>query len=389
MAAAQLLRRNLCTSTTPIPRTPKPISNLISRIRTADPHLIPDLISEASPQIPRLHQHRPLFHLAVSKLARAHRPDLIDSLLSSPPTPTSDGFLARIISLYSSARMPSRATEAFNSSAISPGPKSISALLSAFIDNRFQLDHLQENFNQLTKRLAITPGIPLYNLLLKGLCQNGDLSAARKVLDEMPQRGLTPNVISYNSLLHGFLDKGDEAGFQEVLSEISNNKLELNVFTYNCRIKNWCQKGVSFKGEELLDVMVSKGLKPDRMSFHSIINGYCEEGDVSSARKVFGKMRVMTRKGECNVTPAPETYNVLVKGLVEKGEFEMAFKVCKESVGKKFALPFEVVKGLVDGLVKQGKGYEAGVVGKKMKMVVKGKEALDAWNEVEKGLALQ
>ncbi|KAJ0974340.1 hypothetical protein J5N97_016305 [Dioscorea zingiberensis] len=390
MAAAGLLRRNLCTSTATIDRTPKPISQLMARIRSSEPHLIPDLISEASPLIPRLHQHRPLFHLAVSKLARAHRPDLVDRLLSllPPPVPISDGFLARTISLYSSAHMPSRAAEVFHSSTITPADKSLSALLSAFIDNRFELDRVQEKFNQLTKDHGVSPGISLYNLLLKGLCQNGDLSAAQKLLDEMPQRGFKPNIISYNALLHSFMNKGDEAGFEEILREISNNQLDHNAFTFNCRIKHWCQKGESFKGEELLDVMVSKGLKPDRMSFHSIIDGYCKEGEVSSAPKVFGKMRVMRRNGGCDVTPAPETYNVLVKSLVEKGEFDMGFKVCKESLGKKFALPFEVAKSLVDGLVKEGKVYEAGVVAKKMKMVVKG-EALTAWNELESALPLQ
>lgn len=212
------------------------------------------------------------------------------------------------------------------------------------------------------------------------------------MLDEMVEKkkefGVEPDIVSYNMLLNGYLKKGDDDGFEEILKEIAHRVLEPNVVTFNCRISKFCGKNESFKAEELLDVMVSKGIQPNLGTFNPIIEGFCKEGDVGSALRVFKRMKVLKRmNGKEGVSPNPDTYIVLIRSLVEKGGFDKALMICKECLTKKLALPFEVVKGLTDGLIKDSKVDEAKDVVAKMREIVKG-DAVDAWKKFEGALSL-
>nr|XP_010933276.1 pentatricopeptide repeat-containing protein At1g61870, mitochondrial [Elaeis guineensis] len=384
----------------PSPSPSNPIARLKSTIRAeSDPDRIAELFhSAAASGVPRFHAQRPLFFLAVHKLARAHRPDLVEGLLdpflSDPAAPRSEGFLARLISLYSAAAMPDHAARTFDRMpglGVPRSDKSLSALLSAFLHNRC-FDRLHDAFDRAPKELGIAPGIVSNNILLQALCENGEVVAARKVLDEMAEKkrdsAVEPDIISYNTLLNGYLKKGDADGFEEILKEIAHRGLEPNVVTFNCRISKFCKKSESFKAEELLDVMVSKGSQPNLGSFNTIIAGFCKEGDVASALRVFKRMKVMKRmNGKDGLSPNPDTYIMLIRSLAEKGEFGHALVISKECLTKKFAPPFEVVKGLIDGLVKDSKVDEAKDFVAKMREILKG-DAVDAWKKFESALSL-
>lgn len=203
----------------------------------------------------------------------------------------------------------------------------------------------------------------------------------------MRERKLVPDIVCYNAVLDGFLKSGDEAGFEEVMKEILDNGLEPNVFTYKCRVSLFCGKSQSFRGEELLDVMVAKGLRPSLGIFNEIVEGLCKEGDVGSAVRVSKRMRVMKRmNGKDGVSPNANTYVVLIRSLVKKGEFGLGLEICRECLVRKFALPFEVMKGLVEGLVKNARVEDAKGIVEKMNLVVRG-EAADAWKKMESSLA--
>ncbi|XP_010906102.1 pentatricopeptide repeat-containing protein At2g18520, mitochondrial [Elaeis guineensis] len=386
------------TSPRPSPSPSSPLARLKSAIHAeSDPERVAELFQSAA-VLPRFHAQRPIFSLAVQKLARAGRPDLVERLLDhrlfDPSAPRSEGFLVRLISLYSSASMPDHASRTFDrmpSLGVSRTEKSLSALLSAFLHNR-RFDRLRDAFDRAPKEFGIVPGVVSHNILLQALCENGEVETARKMLDEMAEKkkdfGVEPDIVSYNTLLYGYLKKGDDDGFEEILKEIANRGLEPNVVTFNCRILKFCGKNESFKAEELLDVMVSKGIQPNLGTFNPIIEGFCKEGCTGSAVRVFKRMRMMKRmNGKEGVSPSPNTYIVLIRSLVEKGEFGEALMICKECLTKKLAPPFEVVKGLTDGLVKDSKVDEAKDVVTKMREILKG-DAVDAWKNFEGALSL-
>ncbi|KAH7692154.1 Cobalamin (vitamin B12)-binding module cap domain-containing protein [Dioscorea alata] len=414
--AASLLRRNprftsiplslrFSTLSTPSPSNPRSPSSLdsISRVKSAirselDPDRIATLF-ESSSHEPSFYGDRLIYSIAVRKLWRSRRPDLIrrvlDHQLSHPSTPKSEAFFVRSLLLFSETGLLDDAVATFHRIPSPRTDRSFSALLSAFLDNQ-QVQRLRESFISIPKELGVSPGVSSYNVLIKSHCVDGDLSAARQVLDEMRERGINPNIVSYNTLLDGFSKKGDAFGFEEILGEIKSRGLDFNLVTYNCRLSALCAQGKSSEAEELLDVMASKGLKPNRISLDAVIDGFCKEGDVKSALRVFTRMRSGKKENEAGdeaggendiVLLSSKTYSKLIRSLVQKEELELALDISKECLEKKWAPPFDAMKGLVDGLVKNSQIDLAKGILKKMRKGLRG-DAIDAWKKVEGALQL-
>ncbi|KAL6633255.1 hypothetical protein ACP70R_025926 [Stipagrostis hirtigluma subsp. patula] len=386
----QLLVRLLSTQTQiQTPSTPAELSRLKSSIRDAatGPDALASLFLSGLPH-PAFLADRPLFALSVHRLASAGRRDLVASILSSsltalPKPHPSEGFLLRLISLYSAAGMPDHSLTAFRL-VDPPSDRALSALLSAYHDNRLY-DRAVKAFNTLPAELSIKPSVVSYNVLLKSLVASGDVSAARTVFDEMPDKAsIQPDIVSCNEILKGYLNTGDDAAFDALLKEITGPKRRLkpNVTTYNLRMAALCAKGRSFEAEELLDAMGAKGVPPNRASFNTVIKGLCKEGEVGAAMALFRKMPEVPRQNGTGVSPNFETYIMLLEALVNKRVFGPALEVCKECLQNKWAPPFQAVKGLVQGLVKSRKAKQAKEVFMAMRKVVKG-DAKEEWTKVE------
>jgi pentatricopeptide repeat protein len=377
------------SSATPVPQSePAPASsNRIARLKNAirretDPDRIASLFLSAGSES-YFHGDREIYFSTIHRLASSRRNDLIESLLSSSlasiPSP-SEGFLIRIITLYSESGMMDHAVRAFNQIK-SVTDRSFSALLSAYFDNK-QFDQLHKAFNTLPVELGFSSGIASYNVFLKCLSSEGKVITARAVLDEMPKKGVEPNIISYNEVLNGYLKKGDETGFNEFLKLIYQKGSSPNVSTYNIRIQLLCNKGSSLQAEELLEAMISKRIKPNIVTFNTIIDGFCKKGQVDSALRVFKKIKEVQLENGTSVTPNFVTYNVLIKGLVEKEEFLPAVEVYKEFAKKNWALSLQAVRKLVEGLLNLSQEEEAKKVTSSMRKVVTG-TAVDEWKKIE------
>ncbi|XP_062221415.1 small ribosomal subunit protein mS86 (rPPR1)-like [Phragmites australis] len=386
-----LLRRQLLSTQTQLqtPATPVELSRLKSSIRNAatTPDDLASLFLSALPH-PAFLADRPLFALSVHRLASAGRRDLVASILSSsltalPKPHPSEGFLIRLISLYSAAGMPDHSLTAFNL-VHPPSDRALSALLSAYHDNRLY-DRAVQAFNTLPDELSIKPGVVSHNVLLKSLVASGDVAAARAVFDEMPDKaGVQPDIVSCNEILKGYLNNSDDAAFNELLKEITapRRRLKPNVGTYNLRLAALCAKGRSFEAEELLDAMGAKGVLLNRVSFNTVVKGLCNEGEVGAAMALFKKMPEVRRQKGTGVPPNFETYNMLLEALVNKSVFGPALEVCKECLQNKWAPPFQSVKGLVQGLVKSRKAKQAKEIIMAMRKAVKG-DAKEEWVKVE------
>ncbi|KAL5224445.1 hypothetical protein ABZP36_011084 [Zizania latifolia] len=361
-----------------------------------DPARIHSLVASAlsSPEYPRLHTSRQLFSLVASRLGRLRRPDLSASLLHTllDSGPASPGLLARAISLFPG---PDDALRAFSSSApAARSDVSLSALLSAlFRAGRF--DDIKSTVASAESSLGVPPGRASHNVLLHALVKNSELAAARQLLDEMANKRMkhrpAPDIVSYNTVLAGYSAQDDGEGFEKLLKEINARKLVPNVVTFNYRIQWFAKKGETFKGEELLDVMESKDVAPNYLTFNALVQGYCKEGNVGAAMRMFKRMKVMKRRegrSDLGVSAHSQTYVVLFSSLVEKERLDDALWICKSCFAMKAAPSFEAVKGLIEGLVKDGRSAEAKDVVAKMSLLVKG-DAKVAWEKIVGELSLE
>ncbi|KAG0491657.1 hypothetical protein HPP92_005055 [Vanilla planifolia] len=367
--------------------------NSIGRLKSAiraesDPERILALF-QSSTHLHHFYRERPLYQMSVHKLARSNRRDLVERLLESqksdPAAPKSEGFFIRIMSLYTEASMPSHAVRTFEQIP-ERTEHSLCALLTIYLKKR-RYDHVIELFKRIPRETGIEPGVAAYNILLSALCETAGIDTARKLLDELPMRkDLQPNIISYNTILTACLKYGDEESFDDILKEIERKVVAQNVVTYNLRMSAFCKRMKSFKAEELLETMASEAVKPNLSTLNTLVNGFCKEGDLESALRVFKRLKV-TNDGKEGVLPCPDTYVVLLRGLVYKGNFTSAQHICQECLMRGFAPPFAVMKALVIGLVKDSKFEEAEDLVDKMRKVANG-QALHSWKKFETELPL-
>ncbi|KAK8935533.1 hypothetical protein KSP39_PZI012980 [Platanthera zijinensis] len=324
---------------------------------------------------------------SISSAARTLSSAFSSTRNPTPPPPKSEGFFIRIMSLYTKASMPDHAFRTFEQIPVRT-EKSLCALLAAYLEQR-RFDRVRELFYSVPAELGIVPGVASHNVILAALCEAGDVDAACKLLDEMlMKKNLEPGIIAYNSILNGYLKKDDKAGFVDTLKTIYSKGITPNLFTYNIRMLDFCKKSESFKAEELLDVVISKGMQPNFSAFNTVITGFCEELDFESAIRVFKKMKSMKNaNGKALFSPNADTFLALIRGLVDNGDFVMAQKICRDCLRMKYAPPFETMKALINGLVKDSKVVDAKYLAVMMRKVAKG-DALDSWTKLEAELPL-
>ncbi|KAJ3682287.1 hypothetical protein LUZ60_014860 [Juncus effusus] len=376
------------------PRPIHPLLQLQHSIRSeSDPDRIANLFL-SSMNLHRFHSSRPLFSLTVKKLVRSQRPDLVKGILelclTDPNSPKSEGFLARILSLYSSAGLPDAAMEAFcSASPEARGEVSFSSLLQSFVHNG-RYSEIKSIFERASSEFKLTPGVFSHNILINGLCESGELDEARKLLDEMSkgENGRPePTIVSYNTMLWAYMKNDMEGPYDEILRDIR----EPNVVTMNCRIARFCKRGETLQAEQLLKDMGTEVIKiqPTVSTFYHIIHGYCQEGKVKDAMRMFKMMKFAKRRsGSDGVSPNADIYNILIRSSIEKERFNDALWVCLESLRRKSLPRFEDVKEIIEGLLKQDKFDEAKDLNERMRVMLVG-EPKDAWEKMISGVSFE
>ncbi|PSS14169.1 Pentatricopeptide repeat-containing protein [Actinidia chinensis var. chinensis] len=350
-------------------------------------------IFESSAASARFRRHRPLFHLSVRKLSRSGRPDLVERVINHTIAATADssshlrseGFWIRIAMLYSSAGMVDHAVQTFNQMEnhnCARTEKSLCAMLSVHLDNKMY-DEFHELFASIPTKIGVAPGVKSYNLVLKAFCEENRVDLAQELVNKMENEAMVlPDIHSYNILLGAYWKNKDGGEFDRVLKMVVDKELDPNLTTYNYRIMKLCKSKEIVRAKKVFDEMLQKGVKPNSASYNSLIAGFCKVGDLESAKVILERM-----VGDGYASPPSFAYYTLMRHMVEEGEFDSALEMCKEIMRRKWVPPFEVMEGLVNGLVKMSKSGDAKEVVEKMKTRLKG-SAVDSWGKIEAVLPL-
>ncbi|KAJ4959691.1 hypothetical protein NE237_019601 [Protea cynaroides] len=353
----------------------------------SDPEKIAEIFVNSS-SFSRFRRDRHVFDLSVERLTDLGRCDLIERILEFQKLPVlkkSEGFWIRIMMLYAYSGMVDQAVRTFHEmgeAGCNRTEKSLCALLTVFLENR-QFDRVHESFAEIPTKIGVSPGVKVYNLVLKAFCKQKSIESARSFLHEMEEeKGVKPDIVSYNILLRDYLRNGDDLNFDEILKEISEKGLEPNLTTYNFRMSRLCRTNECVRASELLDEMTSKGIVPNLTSYNTVIDGFCMVGDFDSAKKLKESMC----KSD-SVLPNSDTFHSFIHHLVGEGQYEEALKFCKESIRRKWIPPFVTMEGLVNGLVSLSMVDNAKWIVKKMKKRLRG-GAVDSWMKVEASLPL-
>ncbi|GER48418.1 pentatricopeptide repeat-containing family protein [Striga asiatica] len=284
---------------------------------------------------------------------------------------------------YSRSNLPGDAIRAFNKMVdfgIKPSIDDLDQLMFSLC-KRKHVTRAQEFFDRV-KSGELVPTVKTYSILIGGWGDMGDARNARKLFDEMLERGYKVDLLALNSVLHSLCKGGevDEAydlfrGMRKMglepdaysysifvqascsrddlhtafraLDSMKRNNLVPNVFTYNCVIKKLCKDGKIDEAHQMVDEIIERGLKPDTWSYNTILSAHCDRNEVNNALKLISRMD----RDECQRDS--HTYNLVLKMLIRIGRFDRVDKIWRSMEEKGFHPSVSTFSVMIHGFCKK------------------------------------
>ncbi|KAL4558431.1 hypothetical protein LXL04_036631 [Taraxacum kok-saghyz] len=132
----------------------------------------------------------------------------------------------------------------------------------------------------------------------------GDLTSAKKVFDEMPQRDIVAN----NAMISAY----SKHGFVKDAQKLFDNMHEKNSATYNSMITCYSKTGDVDSARLIFESNPYK----DIVSWNAMIDGYCKSNHLNQAEELFHKIETKNKN--------PVTWNTMIGGFVQGKELNRA-----------------------------------------------------------------
>ncbi|XP_021719453.1 pentatricopeptide repeat-containing protein At1g55890, mitochondrial-like [Chenopodium quinoa] len=148
---------------------------------------------------------------------------------------------------------------------------------------------------------------------------------ARKLFDELPQRGLEQNAKTFNALLVAAYHCEDFDKVYELFRELPS-KLSIKPSTgcYNVAAQALCKLGLIDEAVSLLDKMEHNGVKPCVITYNTLLGVIYEKGEFDEGEKLWERMI------KSGVVPSVISYDFKLHRLVKDGKISEARELFME-----------------------------------------------------------
>ena len=235
---------------------------------------------------------------------------------------------------------------------VMPNAKTYSILMRGWGDAG-DAGEARKLFEEMRER-GCAVDVVAYNSLLEALCKGGNVDEAYKLFREMGSNGLAPDACTYSIFIRAYCEVKDMHSAFRVLDRMRRYNLVPNVFTYSCIIKKLCKSEKVDEAYQLLDEMIERGVSPDLWSYNAILAFHCDHCEVNKA------LRLVSRMEKDNCMPDRHTYNMVLKMLLRVGRFDRLTDVWEGMEEKGFYPAASTYAVMVHGFCKKkGKLEEA------------------------------
>nr|CAD1827525.1 unnamed protein product [Ananas comosus var. bracteatus] len=179
-----------------------------------------------------------------------------------------------------------------------------------------------ELFDEMATKQNCSPTVETITTLIYGAGIVKNPTAARRLFDEMGQRGLTPDRGAHNALMGAYARVRDLNSALAIMDEMEqkgigvDDGIRARTRTVMLLMKVFCENGRPDLGLELWDYLVGKGSCPHRHALDLLLTGLCCRGGVAEAYRCF--MQVVER----GRAPSERAFRVLEGFLTRAGEME-------------------------------------------------------------------
>ncbi|KAG7577246.1 Pentatricopeptide repeat [Arabidopsis thaliana x Arabidopsis arenosa] len=190
-----------------------------------------------------------------------------------------------------------------------PSAKSFNFILNLLVSAKL-FDEIHKIFVSAPK-LGVEIDACCLNILIKGLCESGNLEAALQLLDEFPKQKSRPNVMTFSPLIRGFCNKGKFEEAFKVLERMEKERIEPDTITFNILISGLRKKGRVEEGIDLLERMKLKGCEPNPGTYQEVLYGLLDKKRNLEAKEMMSQMI------SWGMRPSFLSYKKMVLGLCE------------------------------------------------------------------------
>lgn len=151
-----------------------------------------------------------------------------------------------------------------------------------------------------------------YSTMIVGYFENGEISRARELFDEMKLEGKMNEIISWNSMISGYVDNFmfDEA--LVVFRDLINKDIEADSYTLGSVLTASADMCSLRSGKEIHSYAIVRGMQSDTYVGGALVGMYCKCKDLKAAQKAFD---------EVNERDTP-TWNALISGYARSNQIE-------------------------------------------------------------------
>ena len=225
-----------------------------------------------------------------------------------------------------------------------------SYLLRAFI--AIQKDDLAEDlWRKIAETTGSRPGIVMWNALLEGYRETGQLEMLTSTWQAMRGNGVQPDSNSYASRIICLFEHRKRSLALETFEEFKKRKLEDKdpLHVYNAVLNGLLHQddGIN-QATAILNEMSASGPKPDIVSFNIFLKFYGKKGDMA---KVVSVLSQLTKSG---VLPDVVTFTTILSTMLKAGVADAAERL--EQIMKTMGVELNVAtySAIIDAQVREG-----------------------------------
>ncbi|KAK9167916.1 hypothetical protein Syun_000056 [Stephania yunnanensis] len=224
---------------------------------------------------------------------------------------------------------------------LSPDRQTFSTLVRCYC-NKNEPEEARRVLDQMVQK-GCPPNVVTFTIVINAFSRKGKLQRAFEVFRLMGENGCEPTVRTYNCLINGLCYVGRIEEAFELLMKIKKSSKKPDIYTYTAVMDGFCKVGRSNEALELLQQAVLAGLEPTVVTFNTLFNGFCKEGKPLLGFNLLKQMK------ERNCKPDYITYNTLLHGLLKWGEITSSLQVYEEML----VIGYEVEERLMNSLLRK------------------------------------
>ncbi|XP_078434695.1 tetratricopeptide repeat (TPR)-like superfamily protein [Wolffia australiana] len=202
------------------------------------------------------------------------------------------------------------------------------------------------------RRLGFSSNVFAGNALVAMYSRCGAFSDARQMFDEMRQREID-DVVSWNSMVACHAQNGEHALAIQTFKEMNCHPDEVSLVNV---LPACAALRAAASGRELHGCAFRRGLFADLFVGNAVVDMYAKCGRMKQARASF---QLMEAKDVVS-------WNALVTGCSQNGDFDGALELIQEMGRKKIPLNVVTWSAVIAGYAQQGHGREAVAVFRRM-----------------------